>query len=149
MHGVGYDSLDVDAIQAAGISASNNPGFNASTVAEHTVMLMLVLLHRFVEAHDTTRSGAFPTAAFIGANQRLFRELDEENCRADRLRQHRPGRRPASWGGSTRASCTTHAAARRLRWRSGSAYATRLTMNCLLALASSACTCRPARRHAT
>src|SRR5690349_15457225 len=76
MHGVGYDSLDVDAIQAAGISASNNPGFNASTVAEHTVML--VLLHRFVEAHDTTRSGAFPTAAFIGANQRLFRELDEE-----------------------------------------------------------------------
>jgi len=41
-------------------------------------MVMLVLWPRFVEAHDTTRSGAFPTAAFIGANQRLIRELDEE-----------------------------------------------------------------------
>jgi glyoxylate reductase len=41
-------------------------------------MVMLVLWPRFVEAHDTTRSGAFPTAAFIGANQRLIRELGEE-----------------------------------------------------------------------
>jgi lactate dehydrogenase-like 2-hydroxyacid dehydrogenase len=53
MHGVGYDNLDLDAIQAAGISASNNPGFNASTLAEHTVMLMLVLLH--ASSRRTTR----------------------------------------------------------------------------------------------
>jgi phosphoglycerate dehydrogenase-like enzyme len=66
---VGYDNLDLGAIRAAGIGAANNPGFNSSSVAEHTIMLMLVLLHRFVAAHDTTRTGGFPTAAFIGANQ--------------------------------------------------------------------------------
>jgi lactate dehydrogenase-like 2-hydroxyacid dehydrogenase len=76
--GVGYDNLDLEAIQAAGVLASNNPGFNATAVAEHTIALMLLLLHRFVEGLDATRSGAFPTTAFIGANQRVIRELGEE-----------------------------------------------------------------------
>ncbi len=76
--GVGYDNLDLEALQVAGVLASNNPGFNATSVAEHTIALMLLLLHRFVEALDVTRSGAFPTSAFIGANQRLIRELGEE-----------------------------------------------------------------------
>jgi phosphoglycerate dehydrogenase-like enzyme len=41
-------------------------------------MLMLVLLRRFAAAHDATRNGAFPTAAFIGANQPHMRELGDE-----------------------------------------------------------------------
>jgi lactate dehydrogenase-like 2-hydroxyacid dehydrogenase len=76
--GTGYDNLDLVAIEAAGIAAANNPGFNASTVAEHTLMLMLVLLRRFAAAYEATRNGAFPAAAFIGANQPHMRELGDE-----------------------------------------------------------------------
>ena len=76
--GVGYDNLDLVALEAAGIAAANNPGFNASTVAEHTLMLILVLLRRFPVAYEATRAGGFPTAAFIGANQALMRELRDE-----------------------------------------------------------------------
>jgi len=72
-----YD-LDVDAIRAAGIPAANNPGFNSSSVAEHTIMLMLVVLHRFVAAHAATRSGGFPTPGFVLANQPHLRELGDE-----------------------------------------------------------------------
>jgi phosphoglycerate dehydrogenase-like enzyme len=76
--GVGYDNLDLDAIRAAGIQAANNPGFNSSSVAEHTIMLMLVVLHRFVGAHDATRSGGFPTPTFALENQTHLRELGDE-----------------------------------------------------------------------
>jgi len=76
--GVGYDNLDVDAIRAAGIPVANNPGFNSSSVAEHTIMLMLVVLHRFVAAHDATCSGGFPTPGFVLANQPNLRELGDE-----------------------------------------------------------------------
>src|SRR5207237_10652186 len=55
-----------------------NPGFNSSSVAEHTIMLMLVVLHRFVAAHDATCSGGFPTPAFVLANQAHLRELGDE-----------------------------------------------------------------------
>jgi phosphoglycerate dehydrogenase-like enzyme len=47
-------------------------------VAEHTIMLMLVVLHRFVAAHDATCSGGFPTPAFVLANQPHLRELGDE-----------------------------------------------------------------------
>ena len=76
--GIGYENLDLPAIGAAGIVAANNAGFCATTVAEHTIMLMLVLLHRFVDAHTATRSGAFPMFAFIAANQIHLRELGDE-----------------------------------------------------------------------
>ena len=76
--GVGYDYLDLAAMEASGVVAANNPGFNATTVADHTIMLMLVLLNRFVAAHDATRSGAFPMMQFIAANQTTMRELGDE-----------------------------------------------------------------------
>lgn len=76
--GTGYDNLDLAAIEAAGIAAANNPGFNASTVAEHTIMLMLVLLRRFAAAYEATRNGVFPNAAVVGANQPYMRELGDE-----------------------------------------------------------------------
>ena len=41
-------------------------------------MLMLVVLHRFVAAHDATCSGGFPTPAFVLANQAHLRELGDE-----------------------------------------------------------------------
>jgi D-3-phosphoglycerate dehydrogenase len=41
-------------------------------------MLMLVLLHRFVDAEEATRAGAFPMYAFMAANRTRVRELGDE-----------------------------------------------------------------------
>lgn len=65
--GAGYDNIDVAAVAAAGIPVAYNPGVNATAVAEHTLMLMLVLLKRFVPAEQATRAGRFPTAEFAQA----------------------------------------------------------------------------------
>ena len=73
--GIGYDNLDVSALGAAGITAAYNPGFNTVTVAEHAVMLMLVLLRRFTAAEGVTRAGRFPTMEFIQENQTHLAEL--------------------------------------------------------------------------
>jgi phosphoglycerate dehydrogenase-like enzyme len=75
--GIGYDNLDVSAIAAAGITAAYNPGFNSITVAEHTIMLMLVLLRRFPAAEQVTRTGRFPTMEFIEENQARMAELGD------------------------------------------------------------------------
>lgn len=57
--GAGYDALDVHAVVTAGIPVAYNPGVNAASVAEHTVMLILTLLRRFVEGERQTRAGHF------------------------------------------------------------------------------------------
>ena len=75
--GIGYDNLDVASIAAAGITAAYNPGYNTVTVAEHTIMLMLVLLRRFPAAEEVTRAGRFPTMEFIEANRARLRELGD------------------------------------------------------------------------
>jgi glycerate dehydrogenase len=72
---VGYDNLDVPAIRAAGVRAANNPGWNSSTVAEHTVMLMLVLLRRFPTSEQATRDGRFPSLQFLQQYQPHIGEL--------------------------------------------------------------------------
>lgn len=65
--GVGYDNLDLAALQAAGIVAAYTPGANAIAVAEHTILLMLALLKRFVAAESATRRGDWPTAELAQA----------------------------------------------------------------------------------
>src|SRR5713226_8165537 len=65
--GVGYDNLDLDALQAAGIVAAYTPGANAVAVAEHTILLMLALLKRFVAAESATRQGGWPTMELFQA----------------------------------------------------------------------------------
>ncbi|HEX5165199.1 MAG TPA: 2-hydroxyacid dehydrogenase [Thermomicrobiales bacterium] len=57
--GTGYDNIDVEAVRAAGVPAAHNPGANAVAVAEHTIMLMLVLLRQFPACERVTRAGAF------------------------------------------------------------------------------------------
>jgi lactate dehydrogenase-like 2-hydroxyacid dehydrogenase len=37
---VGYDNVDVDAATELGIPVANNPGWNSTSVAEHTIMLI-------------------------------------------------------------------------------------------------------------
>ena len=44
-NGLGYDNIVVADVRAAGIPAAYTPGANATAVAEHTILLMLVLLH--------------------------------------------------------------------------------------------------------
>src|SRR2546427_10684161 len=65
--GVGYDNLDLEALQAAGIVAAYTPGANAIAVAEHTILLMLALLKRFVAAESATRQGNWPTMELFQA----------------------------------------------------------------------------------
>jgi phosphoglycerate dehydrogenase-like enzyme len=43
---VGYENVDVQAANEIGIPVSNNPGWNATSVAEHTVMLILMTLKK-------------------------------------------------------------------------------------------------------
>jgi phosphoglycerate dehydrogenase-like enzyme len=65
--GVGYDNLDLEALQAAGIVAAYTPGANAVAVAEHTILLMLALLKRFAAAESATRQGGWPTVELVQA----------------------------------------------------------------------------------
>jgi phosphoglycerate dehydrogenase-like enzyme len=65
--GVGYDNLDLEALQAAGVVAAYTPGANAVAVAEHTILLMLALLKRFPAAESATRQGGWPTMELFQA----------------------------------------------------------------------------------
>ena len=65
--GVGYDNLDLGALQAAGIVAAYTPGANAVAVAEHTILLMLALLKRFVAAESAARQGSWPAMELFQA----------------------------------------------------------------------------------
>ena len=65
--GVGYDNLDLEALQAAGVVAAYTPGANAVAVAEHTILLMLVLLKRLTTAESATRQGGWPTMELFQA----------------------------------------------------------------------------------
>ena len=47
---VGYDFIDLDAATELGIPVANNPGWNATAVAEHTIMLILMALKRTIYA---------------------------------------------------------------------------------------------------
>ncbi|ONG47362.1 hypothetical protein BKE38_23720 [Pseudoroseomonas deserti] len=58
-HGVGYDSVDVPALQERGIILAITPEANALSVAEHTLMLMLSLSRQIARFNASVRSGAW------------------------------------------------------------------------------------------
>ena len=49
---VGYDFIDMEAAEELGIPVANNPGWSSTSVAEHTMMFMLVLLKRGLHLHQ-------------------------------------------------------------------------------------------------
>src|SRR5262245_48818806 len=49
--GVGVDNVDVPAATAAGVLVMNTPDANTISTAEHTVAMLLALLHRIPDAH--------------------------------------------------------------------------------------------------
>ena len=58
-HGMGLDSIDVEAATARGIAVVNAPFANMNAVAEHIVMLILALSKRTVRMDKLTRQGEF------------------------------------------------------------------------------------------
>jgi len=56
-HGVGYNLIDTDCAQHAGIYVCNCAGANARSVAEHVVMMMLALLKNYKQYEDMIFSG--------------------------------------------------------------------------------------------
>ena len=47
---VGYENIDVEAAKELGIPVANNPGWNSTSVAEHTLMLILMILKQTIYA---------------------------------------------------------------------------------------------------
>jgi D-3-phosphoglycerate dehydrogenase / 2-oxoglutarate reductase len=56
-HGVGYDNIDIAALNARSIPATVVGDVNSRAVAEHTLMLMLAAARRIVAHDKATRSG--------------------------------------------------------------------------------------------
>ncbi|VVT46510.1 uncharacterized protein SAPINGB_P001249 [Magnusiomyces paraingens] len=61
--GVGSDHLDLDTANELKIAVLEVTGSNVTSVAEHAVMTMLVLVRNFVPAHDQVRNGEWDVAA--------------------------------------------------------------------------------------
>ena len=56
-HGVGLDSLDLEAATRLGIPVVHAPGSNSDSVAEHAVLLMLAAVKKLVPIDRNTRVG--------------------------------------------------------------------------------------------
>ena len=55
--GVAYNRIDLEAARKRGIFVCNNKGCNAASVAEHTVMLMLMALRHGITGHQAVLEG--------------------------------------------------------------------------------------------
>jgi|SRR5579862_113397 len=55
--GVGVDAIDLDAATAAGVAVTTTPGINTTTVADHTLALILACVRRVVENDASVRGG--------------------------------------------------------------------------------------------
>lgn len=57
--GIGVDNFNLDDFKKYGIHASNTPGINRNSVAEHAVALMLCTVRNIPQLNRTTREGAW------------------------------------------------------------------------------------------
>ena len=57
---VGYDKVDIAAADNLGIPVANNAGLNAVTVAEHAMMMLLVLQRKAFLMHNEVMQGIWP-----------------------------------------------------------------------------------------
>jgi phosphoglycerate dehydrogenase-like enzyme len=63
--GAGYDNVDLDTAKACGIPVANIPGANSVAVAEHAIMVMIAMLKRFTEAHNTMMQGEWKMSELL------------------------------------------------------------------------------------
>jgi D-3-phosphoglycerate dehydrogenase / 2-oxoglutarate reductase len=68
--GVGVDNVDLDAATQKGVVVMNTPGGNATSVAEETMGLMLVLARRIPQADKLVKAGKWEEAKFLGIELR-------------------------------------------------------------------------------
>src|SRR5690606_15892268 len=72
-HGAGTENIDTAAASARGITVVNTPGANADSVAEFTVMTILMALRRVVAIRDDFLAGALGEGSLPGALSRSGR----------------------------------------------------------------------------
>src|SRR5690554_6141230 len=70
--GVGLDSIDFDAVNIKNIPVYVNPGVNARSVAEHSVMLMLSVLRNITKVNSIIKSGIWKKHELGIQNNELF-----------------------------------------------------------------------------
>ena len=87
-HGVGLDTVDLEAATRHGVAVVHAPGSNSQAVAEHALMLMLACVKRTVEIDRLTRKGDWRARHEVGNT-----ELGREDPRHRGRRQHRPAGR--------------------------------------------------------
>jgi glyoxylate reductase len=54
---VGYETIDIQAARECGIDVSNGAGMNSIAVAEHAIMMMLILIKKAIWMHEETSKG--------------------------------------------------------------------------------------------
>ncbi len=70
-HGVGYDTLDVDAATEAGICVCNVTDYCTQEVADHAVALLLALARSLFPLDAQVRAGGWDVFAGAGMNRRI------------------------------------------------------------------------------
>lgn len=63
--GVGVDSIDLAAAARRGVPVCNMPDFNAGTVAEHAIALILAVTRRLFESTMLMKAGHWPLGAVV------------------------------------------------------------------------------------
>jgi phosphoglycerate dehydrogenase-like enzyme len=56
--GVGFEQIDLKDADDLGIPVANNPGWNSTSVAEHTLMLILMTLKKALQGHSMIHEGS-------------------------------------------------------------------------------------------
>lgn len=63
---VGYNKIDVEAASELGVLVANNPGFNSVAVAEHSLMLMLMILKKVEYGQNKYRTTGWTMPEVFG-----------------------------------------------------------------------------------
>jgi C-terminal binding protein len=78
--GVGYDNVDLQAAGRRGIVVCNVPDYGTEEVADHTLMLLLVVARRLVPSTDSIRAGGWDVTTALGAPRLRGRTLGIIGC---------------------------------------------------------------------
>jgi phosphoglycerate dehydrogenase-like enzyme len=65
-YGVGLDNVDLDSAKEKGITVTYTPGVNASSVADLTLALILLLCRQICWASERTKKGEWPRTSGLG-----------------------------------------------------------------------------------
>jgi phosphoglycerate dehydrogenase-like enzyme len=63
--GTGTDNVDLDAARALGIRVTNTPAVSATSIAEHTLALMLAVARRVPQIDARVRAGEWPRGGMV------------------------------------------------------------------------------------